>query len=57
MRVFQIDLKHGPNCGGELEIIATILEAPVVEPILRHLGLEARAPPRVPARGDLQQAA
>jgi len=27
------------------------------ERILRQLGLEARAPPRVPARGDLQQAA
>ncbi|MDH6186873.1 hypothetical protein H4V98_004321 [Polaromonas sp. CG_23.6] len=34
-----------------------MLEAPVIERILRHLGLEARAPPRVPARGDLQQAA
>ena len=56
-RVFEIDMEHCPNCGGQLKIIAAILEAPVIERILRHLGLEARAPPRVPARGDLQQAA
>ena len=53
----QIDLEHCPNCGGQLKIIAAILEAPVIERILTHLGLQARAPPRVPARGDLQQAA
>ena len=29
-RVFQIDLKHCPNCGGELKIITAILEAPVI---------------------------
>jgi len=56
-RVFQIDLEHCPNCGGELKIIAAILAAPVIERILTHLGLQARAPPRVAARGDLQQAA
>jgi len=56
-RVFKIDLEHCPNCGGQLKIIAAILEAPVIERILRHLGLQARALPRVPARGDLQQAA
>jgi len=49
-RVFQIDLAHCPNCDGQLKIIAAILEAPVIDRILRHLGLEARAPPRVPAR-------
>ena len=56
-RVFEIDMEHCPNCGGQLKIIAAILEAPVIERILTHLGLQARAPPRVPARGDLQQAA
>ena len=56
-RVFQIDIEHCPNCGGELKIIAAILAAPVIERILTHLGLQARAPPRVAARGDLQQAA
>jgi len=29
-RVFEIDLGHCPNCGGELKIIAAILEAPVI---------------------------
>ncbi len=37
-RVFEIDLGHCPNCGGELKIIAAILEAPVIERILTHLG-------------------
>jgi len=28
-RVFEIDMQHCPNCGGELKIIAAILEAAV----------------------------
>jgi hypothetical protein len=32
-RVFDIDLEHCPNCGGELKIIAAILEKPVIEKI------------------------
>ena len=56
-RVFEIDLAHCPHCGGELKIIAAILEQPVIEKILTHLGLQARAPPRVPARGQALQAA
>ena len=55
--VFELDLEHCPNCGGELKIIAAILEAPVIERILAHLGLQARAPPRAPARGPQLQAA
>jgi len=54
---FALDLEHCPNCGGELKIIAAILEAPVIEKILMHLGLLARAPPRSPARGQALQAA
>jgi len=27
-RVFQIDIEHCPHCGGQLKIIAAILEAP-----------------------------
>ena len=56
-RVFDLDLEHCPNCGGELKIIAAILEQPVIEKILTHLGLQARAPPRSPARGPQLQAA
>jgi len=56
-RVFEIDMEHCPNCGGELKIIAAILEQPVIENILMHLGLQARAPPRAPARGPQLQAA
>ena len=56
-RVFEIDMEHCPNCGGELRIIAAILEQPVIEKILAHLGLQARAPPRSPARGQELQAA
>jgi hypothetical protein len=51
-RIFEIDLEHCPSCGGELTIIAAILEAPVIERILTHLGLQARAPPRASARGQ-----
>ena len=56
-RVFEIDMEHCPNCGGELKIIAAILEQPVIEKMLTHLGLQARAPPRAPARGSHLQAA
>jgi hypothetical protein len=56
-RVFELDLEHCPNCDGELKIIAAILEKSVIEKILTHLGLQARAPPRAPARGPQLQAA
>ena len=56
-RVFDLDLQRCPNCGGELKVIAAILEPPVIEKILTHLGLQARAPPRAPARGQALQAA
>ena len=56
-RVFDLDLEPCPHSGGELRIIAAILEAPVIEKILTHLGLPARAPPRSPARGQALQAA
>jgi len=46
-RVFDIDMQHCPNCGaGELKIIAAILERPVIERILAHLGLDPQPPPR-----------
>jgi hypothetical protein len=48
--VFDLDMAHCPNCGGELKIIAAILDQPVIDKILPHLGLQARAPPGAPAR-------
>ena len=57
-RVFDIDLEHCPQCGGDLKIIAAIEEPAVIVRILTHLGLPARAPPRSPARPlDLFRAA
>jgi hypothetical protein len=56
-RVFEIDMEHCPNCGGELKIIAAILETTVIERIIEHLGLPARAPPRSPARAPASHAA
>ena len=49
-RVFDLDLEHCPQCGGEFRIIAAIEEPAVIVRILTHLGLPARAPPRSPAR-------
>jgi len=49
-RVFHLDFEHCPNCGGEVKIIAAILERPVIEWILKHLGMEPQPPPRAPAR-------
>jgi hypothetical protein len=44
-------MQHCPNCGaGELKIIAAILERPVIEKILTHLGLDPQPPPRGRAR-------
>ena len=61
-RLFEIDMALCPNCGGELRITAAILEQPVIEKILTHLGLQADSgrmavPPRTPARGSQLQAA
>ena len=49
-RVFDLDLEHCPQCGGNMKIIAAIEEPAVIVKILTHLGLPARAPPRSPAR-------
>ena len=46
-------MQRCPNCGGgELKIIAAILERPVTEKTLNHLGLD----PQPPARGAEEQA-
>jgi hypothetical protein len=50
-RVFDIDMQHCPNCGGgELKIVAAIVERPVLEKILTHLGLDPQPPPKGRAR-------
>ena len=49
-RVFDLDLEHCPNCDGELKIIATILEQPVIEKALTHVGLQPKPPPKAAAR-------
>ena len=41
--VFGLDMEHCPNCGGVLKVIAAILEKLVIEKVLNHLGLQARA--------------
>jgi len=44
-------MQHGPNCGGgELKIIAAILEPAVIEKILDHLGLDPQPLPKGRAR-------
>lgn len=46
-RVFDVDMQHCPNCcAGELQIIAAILERPVIQKILTHLELDALPPPK-----------
>ena len=48
-RVFDIDMQHCPTCGAaELKIIANILERPMIEKILDHLGLDPQPPPKGP---------
>ena len=44
-------MQRCPNCGaGELKIIAAILERPVSDKILAHLGLDPQPPPKGRAR-------
>ena len=49
-RVFEIDLEHCPQCGGDLKIIAAIEEPAVIVKILTHLVLPARATARLRMR-------
>ena len=51
-RVFDVDIERGPHCGGDMKIIAVILELRAIVKILNHLGLPARAPPCSPARSS-----
>ena len=51
-RVFEIDMEHCPFCGGLLKIIAAILEQPVIEKILTHLGQRPGRRRVAPARAS-----
>jgi hypothetical protein len=55
--VFEIDPNDCPICDRESKIIAAILESPVIERIVTDQGLQARMPPRAPARGQRLQVA
>ncbi len=46
-RVFDLDLEHCPQCGGDMKTIAAIEEPEVIAKILMHLGF---AGPRSPAQ-------
>jgi len=48
-RVFDIDIEYCLRWG-RLQIIAAIVDPPLIAKILAHLPLPARAPPRSPAR-------
>ena len=56
-RVFDLDRDHCQNCGGELKLIAAILDQPAIQKVLTQLKLQARAPARSAARGQALQAA
>lgn len=54
-RMFDIDMRHRPNCGArDLKIIAAVLERPAIEKILTRLGLDPQPPPRGRAREPVQ---
>jgi hypothetical protein len=54
-RVFAIDIEVCRRCGGQLKVIASIEDPPVIERILGHLGgnTESADPGRAPPQGDL----
>jgi hypothetical protein len=45
-RTFAADVLACSRCGGEMRLVATIIDPAVAERILRHVGLWQRGPPR-----------
>ena len=43
--VFAIDMEQSERCGGKVRIIAAIEDPPVIEKILKHLGLDHASQP------------
>jgi hypothetical protein len=57
-RVFAIDIEVCRRCGGQLKVIASIEDPPVIDRILEHLGCNSETadsanPSRAPPQGDL----
>ena len=44
-KVYEVEPLTCPHCGGEMRVIAVIEEAPVIERILRHVGVWEPTPP------------
>jgi hypothetical protein len=55
--VFDLNLEHCPNCGGECKVIAAVLERPMIERILTHIGLDPQLPPEDRTREGMNLAA
>jgi hypothetical protein len=53
-RIYEVLPLLCPACGGEMRILAFLVDPPVVQAILLHLGLPHRPPSLAPARGPPQ---
>ncbi|MFC1746530.1 hypothetical protein ACFL35_21230 [Candidatus Riflebacteria bacterium] len=56
-KIYEVDPLECPKCGGAMRVISFIEEPPVIEKILRHLGLwftASRAPPKKPFTNTFQ---
>ena len=51
-RVFKVDVLACARCNGRMRVISVIEQPPVIEKILRHLGLPHVPLPTAPARGQ-----
>jgi hypothetical protein len=49
-RIFRFDILACPDCGGRLRLVSTLEHPPVVETILKHLGLPIQPPSPLAAR-------
>jgi hypothetical protein len=49
-KVFGIDISKCRECGGEMRVIASIIQLDVIQKILAHLGFSPQPPPIAPAR-------
>ncbi len=56
-RVFQLDVRQCPDCGGAMKIVAAITSPPSIRKVLDALGVPSRAPPIAPARFEQLQLA